>query len=854
MSRTVADRRSPRAAHLIVFLTGFTCLVYEVGWFRILALTLGATVAASTIVLAAFMAGFGLGALFWGRIATTAARAGRLPGLMLIGIGITGGAASALFAPVSDAIPGGDAPVFIAAAILLAIPTFLMGGILPIVCRMVIASDEEIGPSLGRLYSLDALGSGLGGLAAGFLLLGNLGLSATLASAVAVNILAGIWILVRRPAAAGVAAEVPDAPATPAGSQPGTTTPGQPRRAQPAAAAAPVAKQTGGGRPWHALAATAVCGFAMIGLQVLWMRAFKVYFTNTSYTFALVSSVAILGLFAGSAIFRRRAPGPAELRRALARVILLMGAATALGLILLLRLPEWLLFPLAGGGDPFMRVLLVPLLASLAVVAPPAIASGYAFPLACRIYASHESRVGRDVGVALLANTTGSATGPLVAAFVLIPIAGAAWSVLAMASLLAAAALLLASGARAHRPRRPRAATPELAFAAALLVVTGATLAAGPEMRILPPSFIRFDREILYYRESVEGTLVVGRDRDTRTQARYSFVNNSAVIGASYDAIKAVRMIGHFPFFLGLDGGDVLVIGFGIGVTTSAIASHPEVRSIECVELLEGLREAAGLYRDMNRNVLADPRIRFIAGDGRHYLRRARGSFDLISCDPTHPVLGSGSLYTREYFEMCRSRLKPGGMVSQYLPLHNLRPEDFLGLLATFHSVFPDCGVWLGHYHAVLVGSTGPLSVDFGEWAARVDAKRPDRDTYIDPYHFAATLVLDGDAIARLGAGSRINTDDIAYTEFFAPGSLSEANLADNLRFLQENRVDPGRLYRGVTDPALLARYVAGNRLLTESLIQRLDGKEARSLALLREACEASPDDAELPFLIRLSY
>ncbi len=835
MSGFPTTPRSPLAVRPIVFLTGFTVLVYEVCWFRILALALGATVAASTIVLATFMAGFGLGAFFLGRsAAATAERAGRLLGPILIGIGLSGAAVSLLFTPTAAAIRGGDTQVFVAASLLLAVPTFLMGGVLPLACRIAITTDDAIAPSLGRLYALDALGSGLGGLAAGFLLLGSLGLTATLASAVALNLLAGAWwIIAFRPPEAAVTAG-PASPAPLRGHD--ASDQHRPRRTHAHLHLAATHRH-------HAAIVAAVCGFAMVGLQVLWMRAFKVYFTNTSYTFALVSSVAILGLFAGSALFRRYTPPPATMPRALMAAVLVMAASAAIGLALLLRLPEWLLFPLAGGGDPAIRVLLVPLLATLLIVVPPAVASGYAFPLACRIYTSGAAGIGRDVGAMLLINTAGAAAGPLVAAFLLIPLIGAAWAVAVMAALPAAAVLALGRGAALER-----------ALCGVLLMAAGAGLASGPDMRIMPPSFSRFDREILFYRESVEGTLVVGRDRGTRTEARYSFVNNSAVIGASYDAIKAVKMVGNFPFFLGLQARDVLVIGFGIGVTTSVIASHDGVESIECVELVEGLREASSLYRDLNRGVVDDPRITFVAGDGRHYLQRSRSSYDLISCDPTHPVLGSGSLYTREYFELCMRRLNPGGMVSQYLPLHNLRTKDFLGLIATFHSVFPDCWVWLGHYHAVLVGALQPLEVSFHDWASRVDARSPDRDTYMDPWHFAATLVLDGPSIARLTRGSRINTDDIAYTEFFAPGSLSEANLPLNLRFLQEHRADPAGLYTGIPDPERLARYVEGNRLLTASLIARLEGEEALSLELLRRACEASPEDAELPFLIRLSY
>ncbi|NTV03665.1 fused MFS/spermidine synthase [bacterium] len=385
------------------------------------------------------------------------------------------------------------------------------------------------------------------------------------------------------------------------------------------------------------------------------------------------------------------------------------------------------------------------------------------------------------------------------------------------------------------------------------LVLLLAVAAWRPQVRILPPSFGRFDREVLFYDETVEGTVTVGRDRDTRSQAKYTYVNNSAVIGSSYDAVKVVKMVGHFPFLVRPGLRDVLVIGFGIGVTTSAIAAHPEVRSITCVELVPGLKEAASYYRELNRDVVADPRLTIVRGDGRRRLQASARKYDLISCDPTHPVLGSGNLYTREYFELCRSRLNPGGLVSQYLPLHKLRSQELMGLIATFHDVFPDCAVWLGHYHAVLLGSTAPLRVDFGDWAARAAALGEDPSFYGDPYHLAATLVLDGPAIARLSAGARLNTDDRSYTEFFAPGCLDEANLSANLRYLQERRVGVGAVFEGIPDPALMARFVEGNRLLTESLVRQTGGDPRGGLQALQQAVRANPEDQEYPFLIRMA-
>ncbi|MBN2170086.1 MAG: fused MFS/spermidine synthase [Candidatus Krumholzibacteriota bacterium] len=831
MSQSHDNLRAPRAVQVVIFLAGFTFLIYEVAWYRQLALALGTTVTASTLVLASFMAGFGAGARVWGRVAH-GHRPGRLLAGLLAGIGILGALSHLAIAQGMPRIytalaaagiaPGPSAAlVFVLAAGLLAAPAFLMGGLFPLVSRIAVGPDDPIAPILGRLYAMETLGSALGGLAAGFLLLGTLGQRGTVAVAVAINLALAGWLFAPRRFAEAAA------PPAAAASQ---------EMADPAILAR------------IALTGTAACGFAMLALQVIWLRIFRVYFTNTSYTFALVSSLVILGLFAGGALFARRGRDAGDHPRSLLRVLALMAGLAGLGLLLLLHLPRVLMFPFqAALASPLARVLLLPAVASLLVVVPPAVCSGYAFPLACRMAASRAT-LGRDVGLVLMVNTAGAVAGPLAAAFLLIPALGAARSALLVVALLAAAALVI------QLQRRPRAGRPARVGLAAAAAALAALVAFGPELRILPPSFTRADREVLFYRESVEGTLAVGRDRGARARSLHTYVNNSAVIGASYDAVKVVKMVGHFPFFLGAGCRDVLVIGFGIGVTTSAIAAHPEVASIECVELVAGLKDAARFYRDLNHDVVADPRLSIIAGDGRHHLQRTPRRYDLISCDPTHPILGSANLYTREYFVLCRERLNPGGVVSQYLPLHKLRTEDLQGLIRTFHAVFPHCTVWLGHYHAVLLGSREPIRIDFGDWAAAVARTGPDEHFYAEPHHLAATLVLDGAAVAGWEGGSGINTDDRSYTEFFAPACLDEGNLAANLRFLAERRIDVGTVFTNIPDPALMDRFVAGNRLLTESLYHRLRGSDALGLRALRRACEANPEDQEYPFLIRLYY
>ncbi len=830
ISKDTQEFSGSRGIGTVVFLASLTFLAHEVSWHRMLSVAVGATVTASTAVLAAFMVGFGAGAWVWGRKGETSSEPGRLLGRLLAGLAVSALVAYRMFTAGVPALygalgDGGDVVVFLVALLVMAVPSFLMGGVYPLASRLAVTSDASVGGVLGRLYALETLGSAVGGLVTGFVLLGTLGQRGTVGAAVALDFGLAAWLLTRfRHENAGTSVEVPPIAVPRKGKKKGKAEPAAPRRS--------------------VMIATFACGFAAIGLQVLWMRMLRIYLTNTSYGFALISSLAVTGIFLGSSLYARRSrsgnvPGMADLRNAVA----LMGVLSALGLLVFARLPQVLMFPFQSLlSDPATRVFGLPAVAGVLLVVPVLACSGFAFPLACRLYAAGRSRLGGDVGEVLSVNTLGSAVGPVVAAFVLLPWLGAGKAVLLIATLLLAAAWAASvTGAGRY----------VLATGA---LVSAILTAAGPEMRILPPSFHRFDRDVLFYRETVEGTISVGRDRGTRTESKYTFVNNSAVIGSTYDAVKVVKMVGHYPFLIGRDIRDALVIGFGIGVTTSAIASHPEVETIRVVELVEGLRDAAVHYRDMNHGVYDDPRLAMVQGDGRHWLQRTDETYDLISCDPTHPILGSGSLYTRDYFELCRSRLNPGGVVSQYLPLHKLGTAEAMGIIRTFGSAFPHCSVWLGQFHAVLLGSTDPVDVDFMTWAVETQALGQDPHFYVDPHHLAATLVLDGEAVARLGADLPDNTDDLSYTEFFDPACLDEANLARNVAWLHANRVEVGTVFSNLDDPLRMERFVQGNRLMTEALIHRLEGDPDAGLESLRRACAANPEDGEYPFLIRLYY
>lgn len=839
---------TPRILLSLVFLAGFSFLIYEVSWFRMLSLVLGATVKASTIVLTAFMGGFGLGAWYWSRPGHKHFKPQTLLVILLLASGVIGFASNFL---ISNGIPGvyyllysmgistafSEIVTLLFALILLFIPAFFMGGILPVASGIMIQKDAGLPGMVGRIYAWETIGSTLGGLATGFILIRVLGQQNTIFVAAAINLISMLFLLILK------------SPAATEPVIPSTSTSTSEKNTSLKASKNPDKVNLKQKNRYTAALGTFIFGFAIIGLQVAWFRIFRIYMTNTSYTFSLIASMVILGLFAGSRYFASK--GEKRTSSTTMLYLLLIAAMAVLtGFGILMKLPELIMFPLAGDQDAyFIRIILIPIISAMLVILPVTFLSGYAFPLACALYTPGYREVSSSIGRILLFNTAGSISGPLLTAFLLIPFLGAGHSVLFYVIIFLLGAFLIATTLNAGRSTLT-IKTITLSISALLLIV----LIFSQKAKILPPSFTRFDREIIEYRETVEGTWVIGREPGGKGAALSTYVNNSAVIGSSYDAIKVVKMVGHLPFYAGLKCKNVLVVGFGIGVTTSAIASHPEVESIDCIELVAGLKDAAHYYSGLNNNIQNDKRLKVISGDGRHYLQSTGQKYDLISSDPTHPILGSGSLYTKEYFELCKSRLNPGGMVSQYLPLHKLLPEDFQGIIKTFHRVFPNSTVWLGHNHAVLLGVNGPLRIDFGKWSDRIATSAKDPYFYNNPYHLAACLVLDSVEIEKFPKYIRINTDNRPLTEFFRLSSFDTKNLTTNLDFLNKSRTGVNSVFVNIPDQPMMDRFISGNKLLTQGLYYDLQGNRQEFFNKLQAAVAANPENEEYPFLIKFNF
>ncbi len=806
----------------IAFIAGSCFLVFEISWFRILSLTSGATVAASTLVLSAFMAGLGIGALVFSRIKTMQTNPLRFLSFLLIALSLYGFFSHSMFFSLAATTAKWNTFInYFISFILLFIPSSLMGALIPSLTHAAVRSNKEINGGIGYIFGWETAGSAFGSLLCSFVLIRFLGQHATLViSSFALMVLSIVLYLSKFKI---VKIENP--------------------------VVAKTKKSTVHSFPNQtamALTALFASGFVISGMQIVWFRFFRTYIVNTGYTYSLIATMVIVGLFLGSRYFTKKYSQKSLQPKVLITLFVGMLLTLLVGLALLLNIHKWLFIPFGTlNALHWVRIYVFPVVASVLVIIPPTFLSGIIFPFSGALYSKSANRLNFDMGRVVLVNALGSALGPIITAFVLISLVGGAYAVLSLSILLSVALLFMC-----RKIELPKWIKPTIWATAVVLVFV---FAAQPPMRILPPSFLMQLKEIMYYREYTEGVLVIGSQQDGNRKVISSFINNSSVIGSNYDAIKVVKMVGHLPFIAGLQCENVLVVGFGMGITTSAIASYPEVKRIDCVELMPGLSKSAHFYDGLNNNVQRDPRLNLMRGDGRHFLFKTNNKYDLISSDPTHPLLGSGNLYTKEYFELCRNHLTDNGMVSQYLPLHKLRLSDFLGIVKTFHSVFPNATLWLGHYHGVLLGQKNDQPFDFQQWeenASRID----DPLFYSEPYHLASSLVLNPASISKFPEEIKINTDDRSYVEFFHIEAFNDENTFLNLDFLNKNRSNVFESFTNIDDTLRMERFIRGNILLNDALYGMLSNNRQLMFNKLQEARVHNPENSEFPFLLQFYF
>jgi spermidine synthase len=783
----------PRWFLLIYAASGAAALIYEVAWTRLLTLYLGHGVAAASTVLAAFMGGLAIGAAVAGPKSDRLARpeALRLYAQLEIGIAVLAllvplalvTATPLLRAAYADGDTGLAFPLLrlLLCVSFIAVPAVAMGATFPVIARWYVADAAAATRDAGALYAANTVGAALGALLAGFVLLPTVGLRATTAAGVALNLLvaAAAWRLAMRSAAA-VEPAAPVAAAPPRGK----------RRA--AVVAAP--RSVGAGRVWIAALALGVSGFVSLTLQVVWSRLLAQILGPTTYAFSLVVAIFIAGLALGALAGR---PLAARLRQPAVGLALSIIAAVAAAIVAGWTVDRGLIAMAAAVAAPdatFGSVLQRQILLAALWLLPLAVALGCAFPFAIRTGTAADATLGADLGLIYAVNTIGAITGSLAAGFVLIPQFGLYDTLRALGIGAALAAVVLAWRAGLTGAARVVTVAAGLVAAAAsaalppwnpALLSSGAYKYASSMTDDMLGISLMAGR-LLYYRDGAMATVAV---RDAAGTTSLSI--DGKVDASNTGDMLTQRLLAHIPLMLHPAPRRAAILGLGSGVTTGSALRHPLER-VDVLEISPEVVQASRFFEPENSKALADPRTRLIVGDGRTHLMLGRETYDVIVSEPSNPwMAGIASLFTREFFEAARSRLAPGGVLCQWAHTYDISPEDLRAIVGTFASVFPDGTLWLvGDGDVLLVGGTEPMTARVAAlpqvWASRQEAIGDlARVGARDPFSLISLLIAEGPGLSRYAAGAPPLTDDYARVEFTGPRTVFSRSRIDNTAALR---------------------------------------------------------------------
>lgn len=776
---------------LCFFLSGASGLVFEAVWTRELTLVFGSTALAMSTVLSVFMGGLALGSWLAGRLADRIGDRLRAYALAEAGVGLYALAVplvlagypalnAAMYRLLGASAVGLSLARFCAAALLLLVPTTLMGATLPILSRhfanMINRPDgTSIAGQVGRLYAINTFGAVAGTFVGGFVLLPAAGVRATNYAAAATNlalaaaVLLARWRLAARPA-------VDDTPAL----DDATALDAPP--SSPTFDATPLQRRV-------ALVAFAVSGAVAMIDQVLWTRALAIIIGSSVYSFTLILLAFLVGLAGGAAIISRISARTTRPMEWLAGVHLATAAMIGLSYLVMDKLPAAFLALLRGGTFSVDGIIFCQFLLAALAVLPATLCMGGVLPLTIRVVARSLESVGRDVGTAYSVNTLGAILGSFAAGFVVLPLAGLqrGLGLGALVTVALAAALLVVAQ---PRPRR-------LVAAALLPLVALATMRVLPRWSLehfsaglfrvsIAKDIIESNRwalpQLVYYHDGIATTVSVEKWGKT-----VALKNNGKVDASNGDDMATQIMVGLLPFVFwsaahpaAAHGPRAAVVGFGSGVTIGAVTQSPMAHA-DVVELEPAVVAAGTKYfGPWNHQPERDPRVRVIIGDGRNFLTQADDEYDVIISEPSNPwITGVSNLFTVDYWRLARARLADDGVFCQWAQLYEMSSKNIKILLRSFAEVFPYTYVFSAEdlsSDVILVATNHPLPVDvaalarnFDDPIVRAELKRGGVESAED---IVAYLLLTPDEIPAFTAGSPLNTDDDAIIEFAAPRDL----------------------------------------------------------------------------------
>lgn len=806
-------------AILCLFLSGTAGLIYQVVWTRYLALFTGHTSYAVVATLMAFMGGLALGNELLGKVADRLKNPLAFYGWLEIGIGLYALFFSQIFEfsygfylTMAEGSSGGMLLFwkFVIAVGSLFVPTFLMGGTLPVLTKMVTHSLGELQQRLSGLYFTNSAGAVLGVGLAEFALIPWIGLYQTVQVAAILNLGVGIAALLLNRFFTGAEE----------------------------AAIAPETKEESTEDPEDigisvldtqlVVLAIGVSGFVAMLYEVAWTRLLALAIGSSSNAFAIMLITFITGITIGAWLI-----GRISIRRHhlawFAWLEIGLGLSVAATMFFYERISYW--FPLMAdwlnrSETTFPIYQMLQGITCFLIMIIPTIILGTTLPLASRIATAELARTGRSVGRVFSVNTIGTVLGAGVTGLFLMPMLGLARTFGLGTGLNIALGLLLlgrrSSGRLLVRSMQLMVGVALWVFMVGLLLhqdwVHHLNMGFW-RSRHLPVSFEHFQgigerSPVIFHRDGAGATVVVqygGAEKSLTLR-----INGKPDASTGGDMATQL-LLGHLPVLLHPNPSQALVIGCGSGVTAGAVLQHENIKHLDLVELQRDVVESAHLFAHANNRVMDNPRLTVHIDDAKSFLLSQNNYYDIIISEPSNPwIAGVAGLFSHEYYQTCASRLTDPGMMVQWIQVYNSSDEIFETILASFSSAFPHIQIWWGSPgDLILIGTRQPINPDPDELILRM--QRPGVLNDLSKIQIEGPLALLSRQIR--GAGStryiaprttQLHSDFFPILEHMAQSAFFARTASGLWRVYDERNLSASNL--------LLARYLTRHPLEVSDL------------------------------------
>ena len=723
---------SPRSTPFLPFLillfaaSGCAALIYEIVWFQMLGLVIGSSAISLGVLLGTFMGGMCLGCLALPRLVSGRRHPLRVYAFIEFSIGVIG-IAVLWCMPYVDQIyiavaQGGSFGIVLRAVIsgiCLLPPTVLMGATLPAIARWIKSTPNGIS-WLGFFYGGNIAGAVFGCLFAGFYLLrfhDNATATYVAAAINAATALISLALSIFAPHTAPTKSEM----------------------------SAPIERVP---NAWAIYTAIGLSGATALAAEVVWTRLLSLLLGGTVYTFSIILAVFLIGLGIGSSIGSFLARTSNQPRVALGWCqFLLAGAIAWTAFVVATSLPFWPVNIYLKTS--VWNVFQLDLMRCLWAIFPATCLWGASFPLALAAVASKGNDPGRLVARVYAANTLGAIAGALLASLILIRFMGTqqAQKVLIATSAFAALFALIPSARFLSRssPADPGAGTVlgRILSGLAVMVAVAASVGLIWTVQETPWQLIAYGRaimtqaypgKILFMGEGMNSSVAV-TELDDGT--RNFHVSGKIEATSEPQDMCLQRMLCHLPALIHPNPRSVLIVGCGAGVTSGSFLVYPSIERVVICELEPLVPQVVAKYFGKeNYNVVKNPKVEIVYDDARHFVLTTHEKFDIITSDPIHPWMkGSATLYTKEYFELCKQHLNPGGVITQWVPLYESNENVVRSEFATFFEAFPHGTVWGNDkngegYDVVLLGQAEPTKIDVEAMQARLN--QPDHKPVVN--------------------------------------------------------------------------------------------------------------------------